>query len=144
MKKLNLLILLLAASPLAFAQTKLTQNQVPKAVHQSYLSQNAEGKKNPSWSKDKNGVYKVTFKDECKLWESQYKANGSWVKTYTTIGYNEVLPNIKSQVTKLYPDAKVKSSRIELNNEGKFYIVELTDKKQVKSIWFTPSGKLYK
>jgi hypothetical protein len=144
MKKLNLFIVLLAAAPLAFAQSMLAMNEVPKVVFQSHLAQNYDGITDTIWSKDLNEVYTVTYEDEGNFWESQFHANGSWVRTFSTIGYEKVLPDIRDRVTFLYPNARVESSRIELNYEGKFYVVELVEGKQSTTLYFTTDSRFYK
>ncbi len=144
MKKLNLFLVLLAVSSLAFAQSKLAMNEVPKAVVQSHLSQNSYGSTHTNWSTDSNDIFKVKYLDEGNLWESQFRANGSWVRTFRVISYDEVMAKIQSQVTSSYPSAQVESSRIELNNEGKFCIVELNEAKQCRTLYFTTSSLFYK
>lgn len=136
--------MLLAVSPLAFAQSMLAMNEVPKVVFQSHLAQNYDGMTDTLWSKDNNDVYKVTYDDEGSVWESQFQANGSWVRTFSIIGYDKVLPDIQERVKLLYPTARVESSRIELNYEGKFYVVELVDEKQTTTLYFTTSSQFYK
>jgi hypothetical protein len=146
MKKL-LLSFALAMFMFSMAQAQqISKKDVPPQVLKSYMSQNSKGTLDSVWSKQVMSIYKVNYTDEGRKYEAQYLEDGGWVKTFTEITPGELLPAINNQITQLYPTYKVARAFIELNNEGKFYAVDLLNAngKDKLYVYFLMSGKIVK
>ncbi len=122
----------------------MPKKEIPNAVVKSYLSQNSKGAQDSVWSKETVTIYKVYFVDDGKRYEAQYVEDGKWIKTFTKVSQIDLLPNITGQIIDLYPDHKIAKSYIELNNDGKFYAIDLEKGKDKITVYFTPSGKFFK
>lgn len=144
MKKLLFVSTLLLAGSIASAQSTVAKKDVPAAVVKSYLSQNSKGAQDSVWSKETITVYRVHYIDDGKRYESQYFSDGRWIKTFTEITQAELPPNIISQLPDLYPGSSIKRAYIELNNDGKFYALDLMKNKDEITIYFTPGGKFFR
>lgn len=127
-----------------FAQTPVKINEVPQAVLKNYYIQNSKGAKDSAWSKEMVTIYKVNYIDDGKNFEAQYFASGDWIKTITEIPATEVPLVVSNQLKDLYPNYTIAKSYIELNNDGKFYTLDLVRGKDKITIYFLMSGKFVK
>jgi hypothetical protein len=143
MKKLLTLTLILT-SVAVWAQTPLKSNEVPAAVLKNYYLQNSKGAKDSVWIKEQVTIYKVNYIDEGQRYEAQYFANGDWIKTYTEIKQTDLPVGVTNQMMTMYPGYSISKSFIELNNDGKFYVLDLVRGKDAISIYFSMSGKFVK
>ncbi len=143
MKKVLFAALLLSGVSVAYAQN-INKREVPTAVMRSYVSQNSRGALDSVWSRTTVTIYKVNYIDEGKRYEAQYFEDGGWIKTYTEIPQAELLPGIIKQISELYPGHKVAKAYVELNNDGKFYTVDLEKGADKITIYFLMSGKFVK
>lgn len=143
MKKVLFAALLLCGVSVAYAQN-INKREVPTAVMRSYVSQNSRGALDSVWSRTTVTIYKVNYIDEGKRYEAQYFEDGGWIKTYTEIPQTELLPGIIKQISELYPGHKVAKAYVELNNDGKFYTVDLEKGADKITIYFLMSGKFVK
>lgn len=143
MKKVLFTALLLCGVGVAFSQN-INKREVPTAVMRSYVSQNSRGALDSVWSRTTVTIYKVNYLDEGKRYEAQYFEDGGWIKTFTEIPQVELLPGIVKQISELYPGHKVAKAYIELNNDGKFYTVDLEKGADKITIYFLMSGKFVK
>lgn len=144
MKKYLAFVTLLFLSFAGFAQNTLSKNDVPKAVINSYLSQNSNGAKDSMWSKEEITVYKVHYNDNGQRYEANYFSDGRWIKTYTEIEISALPQNLINQVNAIYPNHKILKAYIELNNDGKFYATDLVQGSDKMTIYFTMAGKFVK
>lgn len=147
MRKTISLISAIILSAFAFqanAQTPVKVNDVPQSVLKNYYLQNSKGVKDSLWTKEMVTIYKVNYIDEGQTYEAQYFENGDWIRTITEIKQTSLPTVITNQLFSLYPDYKIQKSLIELNNDGKFYTLNLTRGKDAITIYFTMSGRFVK
>jgi hypothetical protein len=57
---------------------------------------------------------------------------------------SDLMPNITRKVTELYPGHSIVKSYVELNNDGKFYAVDLKKDKDEMTIYFYTDGRFAK
>lgn len=143
MKKILFTALLMIGLTQVEAQ-QINKQEVPTAVMRSYVSQNSRGALDSVWSRTTVTIYKVHYIDEGKRYEAQYFEDGGWIKTFTEIKQTELLPGITNQIMELYPGHRVAKAYIELNNDGKFYTVDLVKGNDKITIYFLTSGKFVK
>lgn len=143
MKHLFVLITLFYAAT-GMAQTTIKSGDVPPAVLKNYYLQNSRGAKDSVWIKEQVTIYKVNYMDEGQRYEAQYFANGDWIKTYTEIKQMDLPMGVTNQMMTMYPGYTISKSYIELNNDGKFYVLDLVRGKDSITIFFTMSSKFVK
>lgn len=144
MKKVLLAILFVSAGFWAQAQTAVKKSDVPDPVVKAYLSQNSNGGNDTIWEKEIVTIYKVKHREGNRQYESQYHSDGSWIKTYTVIGTDELPVLVVNQLRTSYPEYTISKATIELSGNGKLYAVELRKGKDVIMEYFLMNGKLYR
>jgi hypothetical protein len=137
-------IITLAAMGLLFtawdAQAQTTPpDQVKKSFEMNYSTI-----KNPNWEKQEIVVYKATYMDNGVAYETYYTSEGQWLRTYNAIRETELPVQITNQLTTIYKAFQIARTGMELNNEGKFYLVQLENGKDRMTLYFNMSGKLVK
>ncbi len=143
MNKIICVLALILASTAIYAQ-QVSRNDLPPAVLRSYLSQNSKGALDSVWSKNIVTIYKVNYIDEGMRYEAQYFEDGRWIKTFTEIPQTDLLKGITNQIIDLYPGHRIKRVTIELNNDGKFYSVDLIKGNDKITLYFLTSGQMVK
>lgn len=144
MKKYISFIALSLLTFAGFAQKSLSRSDVPKAVMNSYLSQNSSGATDSVWGKEEISIYKVYYNDNGQHYEANYFADGRWIKTFTELESAAIPVNVVNQVKSIYPNHKIAKAYIELNNDGKFYATDIVNGNDKMTIYFTMSGKFVK
>lgn len=144
MKKFITIIGLSLFTIAGFAQNNISKNDVPKAVVNSYLSQNSKGTTDTIWSTETITVYKVHYLDNGQIYEASYFADGRWNKTFTEIEVSTLPAAVVKQVNLIYPNHKIVKACYELNNDGVFYATDLVQGKDMMTVYFTTSGKFVK
>jgi hypothetical protein len=144
MKTVTLTLVLSLLSAYVFAQTPVKMGEVPKAVLKSYYSHNSKGAKDSVWSKQILTIYEVTYVEDGTKYQASYFENGDWIKTINEIPMANVPPMVINQLAQLYPGYTATKAFNELNNDGKFYALEIMRDKDKMLIYFTPSGKFFK
>lgn len=146
MKPILFLSLFLTISLTVFSQNTLQKKDVPKAVLDAYFSQTSTGTSDSIWSKENITVYKVNYKDNSDgtAYEAQYLSDGRWIKTISQIELSALPAGVVAKANAMYPKAKTGKAHIELNNDGKFYALDIMQDKSEMTIYFTMSGKFVK
>lgn len=135
---------LAAAGTAASAQTPVKKSEVPPPVIKAYLSQNSQGSNDTIWEKEVISIYKVKFVDAGKTYISEFYSDGSWIKTYTVISADELPMLAMNHIKAEYPAYAIQRCLIELNNNGKLYVVEMSQGKGTIREQFYMSGKLFR
>jgi hypothetical protein len=143
MNKIVASFLLFLATGSLYAQ-QVGKQDVPPAVLRSYISQNSRGALDSAWSKSIVTIYKVNYVDEGKRYEAQYFEDGKWIKTFTEIPQTDLMKGVTNQIIDLYPNHRIIRVTIELNNDGKFYAVDLAKGNDRITVYFLMSGLLVK
>jgi hypothetical protein len=144
MKQLNLFFIFSVLSVSVFAQMNVAKKDVPSAVVKSYLSQNSKGATDSIWTKETTTIYKVHFVDEGEHYEAHYFADGRWIKTYREIDQLSIPISVTNRAKEMYTDHKIIKAYIELNNDGKFYALDLLKGNDKLTVYFTMGGKFVK
>ena len=126
------------------AQTIVKQSEVPKQVLKSYHSHNSKGIKDSIWTKKTITIYHVNYEEDGYKYQAEYFDNGDWIKTVNEIPVTEVPETVKKLALNMYPGYVITKSYNELNNDGKFYALDIEKDKDKMTIYFTPSGKFFK
>ncbi|MEI6508233.1 MAG: PepSY-like domain-containing protein [Bacteroidota bacterium] len=142
MKHLFIIIALVVTGITANAQNVVSRNEVPKVVVDAYLSQNSSGATDSNWTKEFITIYKVHYIDNGKHYEAQYFSDGKWIRTQSAIDKSELPMLIINRIKEKYPNGKIITSHIELNNDGKFYAVDIFYGNEKTTSYFTMSGKI--
>jgi uncharacterized protein YkuJ len=143
MKKLLTILFALSATA-AFAQVKINKNEVPEPVLKAYINQNYNGDKDTTWEKEVIHIYKVKYVENNRVYESQYSADGQWIKTHTIITQDEIPMLAMNHIRTTYPEYSIKQASIVLNNNGKLYVVELQKGKSILVEQFLMNGKVFR
>lgn len=139
MKKLFIGLLIVSAGVSAKAQGV----DAPAAVKNSF-EMILSSIKNPRWEKQEIVIYKANYTDNGVEYVADFTADGRWLKTYNQIKEIDLPANIMNQLITTYKSFKILRVGIELNAEGKFYLLNLENGKEKMDMYFTMSGKLVK
>ena len=147
MKKIFFSTILSVLGFVAIAQTNtslpIKKSAVPEPVIKSYLSQNSLGTKDTLWEKETITIFKVKYIDNNRTFESQYSADGKWIRTITIIDVNELPVLVVNQLKTTYPEFGITKAMIELSSNGKLYAVEITKGQNILMEYFLMNGKSY-
>ena len=147
MKKILFSTILSVLGFAAIAQTNNSQpikkSAVPEPVIKSYLSQNSLGTKDTVWEKETITIFKVKYIDNNRTYESQYSADGKWIRTFTIIDANELPVLVVTQLKTTYPEYGITKAMIELSSNGKLYAVEITKAQNILIEYFLMNGRSY-
>jgi hypothetical protein len=146
MKKIALLTFFASSAYFANAQqiNSIKKSQVPPAVIKSYLSQNSTGNTDTIWETETVSIYKVRHKEENRDYVYEYKSDGTWLRTYTILGLDELPVLVVNQIRTSYPEYSIAKAMIELSSNGKLYAIELQRGQTKVTEYFLMSGKLYR
>ncbi len=147
MKKiiLSTIVTLFGVAAMAQSNTQpIKKSAVPEQVIKSYLSQNSAGAIDSIWEKETVFIYKVKYVDNNRNYESQYSADGKWIRTYTIIEANELPLLVVNQLQTMYPEYTITKATIELSGNGKLYAVNITKGKDTLTEYFLMNGKSFK
>ena len=147
MKKILFSTILSVLGFAAIAQTNNSQpikkSAVPEPVIKSYLSQNSLGTKDTVWEKETITIFKVKYIDNNRTYESQYSADGKWIRTFTIIDANELPVLVVTQLKTTYPEYGITKAMSELSSNGKLYAVEITKAQNILIEYFLMNGRSY-
>jgi hypothetical protein len=132
-----------AAMAQAGTNQPLKKSAVPEPVIKSYLSQNSGGATDTIWEKETITIYKVKYIDNNRTYESQFSADGKWIKTFTIIDANELPVLVVNQLKTTYPEYGISKAMIELSSNGKLYAVEITKGKNTLIEYFLMNGRSF-
>lgn len=141
MKKITTLMAmgLLLITWKANAQTVVIPETVKKSFEMNYSAV-----KQANWEKQEIIVYKATYVENGISYETFYTSEGQWLRTYNAIKETDLPVQITNQVTTIYKTFQIAKTGMELNNEGKFYLILLENGKDRMTLYFNMSGKLVK
>ncbi|HLP32021.1 MAG TPA: hypothetical protein VK202_01035, partial [Bacteroidia bacterium] len=101
---------------------------VPETVKKSF-EMNYSAVKQANWEKQEIIVYKATYVENGITYETFYTSEGQWLRTYNAIKETDLPVQITNQVTSIYKTFQIAKTGMELNNEGKFYLIHLENGK---------------
>ena len=147
MKKILFSTILFVLGFAAIAQTKTSQpikkSTVPEPVIKSYISQNSSGANDTLWEKETITIFKVKYIDNNRTYESQFSADGKWIRTFTIIDVNKLPVLVVNQLKTTYPEYGITKAMIELSSNGKLYAVEITKGQNILTEYFLMNGRSF-
>ena len=141
MKKIFLLLLpAVCMAAIAHAQ-KIT---VPTVVNTAFNSK-FPGATEVKWGKENSKEYEAEFKLNNKDVSANFKMDGTWVETETTIPASELPAAVANAVTKKYPGAVYgRTEKIEKPSGKTLYEVNITVNGKKKELELDPDGVIVK
>ncbi|MFC0605677.1 PepSY-like domain-containing protein [Winogradskyella pulchriflava] len=139
MKKLLIPIFVIV---LAFNCNTNASAQAPDAVKKTFQSK-YPGENDPDWHKDANGYYEANFKIDGIKYRADFKADGSWVETETSIDKKDLPKAIKKVIESKFKDEDITEvEKVQSATKGEFYDVEFKQKGKNKDVEFRADGTI--
>lgn len=121
---------------------KQKKDDVPEAVRNNFKSK-YPGENDPDWKKDSNGNFESNFKMDGVSYRADFKPDGNWIETETSIDKNELPDVIQSKIASDYSDYSITEiEKVEHHSKGTFYDVEFKQKGKNKDVEFDISGNV--
>jgi hypothetical protein len=141
MKKIFLLLL-----PVIYmTATAYAQNITVPAAVKSAFNTKFTGATDIKWSKENTKEYEAEFKLNNTNISANFKLDGSWVETETTIPVAELPAAVSSAVNKKYPGAVYgRTEKIEQPGGKILYEVNLTVNGKKRELELNPDGSIAK
>jgi hypothetical protein len=142
MKKIFVLLLVVALMSISAYAQKISADKVPEVVKSAFKA------KFPAVTKVNWGMENATeFEAEFKLNGEELSANfdntGKWLETETEIKVTDLLADIKTALAKDFAGFKVKeASKIESAKDGKCYEAEIEKGEETFDVLYTTNGKM--
>jgi len=139
---------ILSTGAIAGKEDKLTEQQVPKAVLETFHKAYPQALDLKYEKEEEAGkpAYEVEFTDQGVKREATYAADGKLLKTEEGIDPAALPANVAEAVKKAYPQATIKEAEKKFKADGTFkaYEVELKDGKKELEICLDEAGKILK
>jgi len=135
----NLFILL--AVFLTISCGNISTAQAPDAVKEAFQKK-YPNENDPDWHQDKNGYYEANFKKDGEHFRADYKEDGSWVETESSIKKKDLPKAVRDRIKKEYDDYKIyEIEKVDHHSKGRFYDVEFKIDGKKKDIEFNEQGE---
>lgn len=135
---------LIFALTLTFIVTSCTDKvsgQTPEAVKTSFQTK-YPGENDPDWEVDANGNYESHFKIDGIKYRADFKPDGSWIETETSIDKKDLPKAIKDKIEKDFDGKITEIEKVEHHSKGTFYDVEFKQKGKNKDVEFKANGEI--
>lgn len=115
---------------------------VPAEV-QSNFEKKYPGENDPDWEKDKNGNFESTFKIDGKHYRADFKPDGSWVETESSIDKKDLPEAIMKVLKSKFDDFDiVEIEEVQHHSKGFFYDVEIKKDGEKQDVEFSKTGAI--
>lgn len=147
MEKFLYLILLLFVVTLVGCQNKTNQknasgSSVPEAVSQAFQTK-YPGENNPDWEVDSLGNYETHFKKKGRKYIADFRPDGIWVETESSINKKNLAKEVKNSLKEDYSCYKIiEVEDVAHATKGIFYEVEFKQKGKNKDVIFKEDGTI--
>lgn len=121
--------------------TEKTNGQTPEAVKTSFQNK-YPGENDPDWEVDSNGNYESHFKIKGIKYRADFKPDGSWIETETSIDEKDLPKPIKARIEKEFDGKITEIEKVNHHSKGTFYDVEFKQKGEKKDIEFRANGEI--
>lgn len=134
--------LILIAIVVLFSCNDTVKGQAPDAVKKTFQAK-YPGENDPDWHKDSHGYYEANFKIDGIKYRADFKADGTWVETETSIDEDDLPDAIKKVIKEKFDDEKITEvEKVESGTKGLFYDVEFKRKGKNKDVEFRADGTI--
>jgi hypothetical protein len=142
-KQLDLIKTIFSLLTLTILSFNITVNaQAPEAVKKSFNTK-YPGEDDPDWHKDSHGYYEAHFKIDGIKYRADFRANGTWRETETSIKKKELPKAIKKQIKEKFKDEEITEiEKVQSATKGLFYDVEFKRKGKNKDVEFKEDGTI--
>jgi len=123
---------------------KVNEKDVPGAVKTAFTNK-FPAASDVKWEKENKTELEATFKINNNDVSANFKLDGSWVETETTIPANQLPAAVTNTVNTKFPGAVYgRTEKIEKPNGKIFYEVNITMKGKKKELELNPDGVMVK
>lgn len=138
MKNISLLVTAICLA-LTVSCNQTVNSQVPDAVKKTFQAK-YPGENDPDWHKDSNGNYESNFKIDGIKYRADFKPNGMWIETESSIDKKDLPKPIRDKIEKDYNGKITEIEKVQHHSKGLFYDVEFKRKGKNKDIEFKADG----
>lgn len=125
---------------LQITQVSCQEVEVPKAVAQAFIEQ-YPGENDPDWEIDAHGNWESHFKIDGIKYRADYRPDGRWVETETSIKKKNLPKPIKKAIKNNYKDEDITEVEFVTSATlGEFYDVEFKRKGKNKDVMYRADG----
>lgn len=120
-------------------QEQVIGQSVPDAVQTSFEKKypNEDG---PDWEVDSHGNYESHFKMNGIKYRADFRPDGQWIETETSIDKKDLPKAIRNAIEKKYNGEISEVEKVDHHSKGIFYDVEFKRKGKNKDIEFRADG----
>lgn len=141
MKRITTIIFLCILTCIGFQQKAYSQD-TPEAVKEKFKTK-YPGENDPDWEIDAHGNYESHFKIDGIQYRADFRPNGEWIETETSIDKDDLPKAIKKIIEKDYDDDEITEvEKVDHHSKGIFYDVEFKRKGKNKDIEFKADGTI--
>ncbi|SEP89863.1 Putative beta-lactamase-inhibitor-like, PepSY-like [Hyunsoonleella jejuensis] len=116
-------------------------SQAPKAVKATFKAKYPD-ENDPDWHKDSHGNYESHFKIDGIKYRADFKPDGSWIETETSIDKKDLPKAIRDIIKKDFDGEISEIEKVDHHSKGVFYDVEFKQKGENKDIEFKADGTI--
>ncbi|WP_034042047.1 PepSY-like domain-containing protein [Wocania ichthyoenteri] len=138
MKNISLLVIVICFT-LTFSCNQTVNSQAPDAVKKTFQAK-YPGENDPDWHKDSHGNYESHFKIDGIKYRADFKPNGMWIETESSIDKKDLPKPIRDKIEKDYDGKITEIEKVQHHSKGLFYDVEFKQKGKNKDIEFKADG----
>ncbi|WP_142784322.1 PepSY-like domain-containing protein [Changchengzhania lutea] len=140
MKNLSIVFALVFMA-LTFSCNQNVNGQAPEAVKKSFQAK-YPGENDPDWEKDSNGNYESHFKIDGIKYRADFKPDGMWIETESSIEKKDLPKAIREKIENDYEGEITEIEKVDHHSKGIFYDVEFKQKGKNKDIEFKADGSV--
>ncbi|MFS4482590.1 PepSY-like domain-containing protein [Hyunsoonleella sp. 2307UL5-6] len=126
---------------LTFSCNTSVNSQAPEAVKTTFKAK-YPGENDPDWHKDSHGNYESHFKIDGIKYRADFKADGTWIETESSINMDDLPKAIKEKIEKDFDGKISEIEKVDHHSKGLFYDVEFKQKGKNKDIEFKADGTI--
>lgn len=136
-----LIILTTVSVILLFGCKENAYEQTPKAVKKTFKTK-YPNENDPDWHIDSNNNYESHFKINGIKYRADFKPNGMWIETETSIKFEDLPKAIRKIIKENYDGDISEIEKVDHHSKGIFYDVEFKQKGKNKDIEFKADGSI--
>lgn len=139
--KISYPFVLLLCLAILFSCNNNANSQTPEAVKQTFKAK-YPGENDPDWHVDSNGNYESHFKIDGIKYRADFKPNGSWIETESSIDKKDLPKAIRDKIENDFDGDISEIEKVDHHAKGVFYDVEFKQKGKNKDVEFKADGTI--
>ncbi len=144
MRKIVLMLSLLAWVYVPLLAQKITTDQIPVLIFRSFKSRFPAANQE-SWSKENAAVYEVDFFNDRKKQSATFDTSGAWRETETEIKFNQLPRAVSVAFNKQFGDFTIQeTTEVETADKGTLYELIINKGSEGYEVTFSAKGELVK